>query len=319
VISKIRSALKKRKVKLFLIFLLCSAAAWFISQLSETYTDNATFDLQFTNIPENFLLEKASREEVDVRIRAGGFQFLRFNLFKNKKVIIDLAQVQKGGSGFLIPAEIHRSQIEKQLPGSMILLEMDNEPIYFDFLELGTKTIPVRPRMRLNLAQNYLLDGELVVEPNIITIKGPLREIDTITEAKTEELNLTALTSDFSRGAEIQISPDLKNTTFSTTNVNLKGRVARFSEKVLKVSIKVVNLPKGTQIRTFPDQVSIVVKAKIEVLKDITDTDFQVIADYSTVEGTSSSILKLAIGKHPNNVQHVSLNEKQVEYIIRRE
>ncbi|WP_273567171.1 YbbR-like domain-containing protein [Maribacter halichondriae] len=302
-----------------MIFLLCSATAWFISQLSETYTDNATFDLQFTNIPENYLLGKASREEVNLRVRAGGFQFLRFNLLKNKKVVVDLAQVQKGDTGFFIPAATYRAQIEKQLPGSMALLEMDNEPIYFDFLELGTKVIPVRPRILLNLAQNYLLDGELVVEPNIITIKGPLREIDTITEARTEELNLTDLTSDFSRGADIQIFPDLKNTTFSTTHVILKGRVARFSEKVLKVPVKVVNLPKGTEIRTFPNQVSIVVKAKIDVLKDITDADFQVIADYSSIKDSSSSILQLSIGKRPNNVQHVSLNEEQVEYIIRRE
>jgi len=318
VIQKIKNALNKRKVKVFLIFLLCSGLAWFISQLSDTYTSSATFDLNFTNAPKDFLLSDASMDQVDVRLRAVGFQFLGFNV-KNKKVNIDLAQLQKSDSRFFISADVYRKQIEKQLPSSMTLLEMDDSSIYFDYTELKSKSVTIKPRIKLNLAQNFLLDGALEVEPDTITIKGPANEIDTIEMVKTLLLDLSDLTADFSKEVAIEKPAELSNTSFSKTKVVLKGRVAKFSEKILKVPVNVINLPKVTRVRTFPEYVSLLVKGKIEVLKNLEISDFQIIADYGAVTDQTSNVMPIKIGKKPQDIYSVSLNETQVEFILNRE
>ena len=317
-IQKVKNALKKRKVKLFLIFFLCSGLAWFISKLSETYTSTATFDLHFVNAPADFLLSDASKNQVDVKLRAVGFQFLGFNV-KNEKVTIDLSKLQRSDSLFLLPADIYRKQIEKQLPSSMTLLEMDNSSIYFDFKELKTKKLLVKPKIKLNLAQNYLLDGEVQIAPNKITIKGPASEIDTLVTVETQTLDLTGLTADFSKEIALKMPSRSDNITYSETTVLIKGKVARFSEKILKVPVTVINLPTSTQIRTFPDQVSILVKGKIEMLKTIKGSDFQVIGDYSQIEKRTSNIISIKIAKKPKDLYSARLNETQVEFILNRE
>lgn len=317
-IQKIKNALKKRKVKLFLIFLLCSGTAWFVSQLSETYTSTATFDLDFINAPKDYLLSDASKDQADVKLRAVGFQFFAFNI-KNKTVSIDLSQLQRSESRFFIPAETYRKQIEKQLPSSMTLLEMDDSSIYFDYKEMKTKELTIKPRIKLNLAQNYLLDGEVQIEPEKIEITGPADEIDTIKVVRTKTLDLTDLTADFSREIAIEQSSALLNTSYSSTKVLVKGKVARFSEKVVKVPVKVINLPEGTQIRTFPDEVSVLVKAKIETLKKIASSDFQIVADFKELVSSAPNILQIRIAKKPREVYSARLNETQVEFILNRE
>ena len=314
-IKKIKNILKKRKVKVFLVFLLCSSMIWFINNLSESYVNYATFDLEYINAPDSLLLADISKANVNVKLKAVGFQFLGFNL-KNKKILIDLSTVEKEGSNFYIPHTVFRKQIESQLPGSMSLLEMDKDTLSFNFYSTETKKVKVKPRLRINLAQNYLLDGDLKIEPDSITITGPKNEIDSINDVSTLKQNLTDLTSDFSRTVEVYKSPELKNTVFSTGTVLVSGAVARFSEKILEIPIKIINEPKGMQVKIFPDKVSVVCKAKIDELKQLQSSDFQVTADYGTVENGNLKMLELVLAKKPKNIHSARLNEKNVEFIL---
>ncbi len=288
---------------------------WFINNLSESYVNYATFDLEYINAPDSLLLADISKANVNVKLKAVGFQFLGFNL-KNKKILIDLSTVEKEGSNFYIPHTVFRKQIESQLPGSMSLLEMDKDTLSFNFYSTETKKVKVKPRLRINLAQNYLLDGDLKIEPDSITITGPKNEIDSINDVSTLKQNLTDLTSDFSRTVEVYKSPELENTVFSTGTVLVSGAVARFSEKILEIPIKVINEPKGMQVKIFPDKVSVVCKAKIDELKQLQSSDFQVTADYGTVENGNLKMLELVLAKKPKSIHSAHLNEKKVEFIL---
>jgi len=318
VISKIKGSLKKRKVKIFLLFLLCSGLAWFINNLSESYTSNAVFHLVYVNTPDSLLLDNASKKEVHVKLKAVGFQFFRFN-FKPKSVKIDLSQTEVSSSKFYIPQGVYRRQIEKQLSGGMTLLEMDRDTLFFKFLKLSSKKVPVRPQLKLDLVQNYLLDGELLIDPDTIIIKGPLEEIDTIQWVASSKLDLKDVTEDFSSRAEILKPGALQHTTFSSRNVSIQGKVARFSEKVFQIPIAVVNLPLGTNIRMFPDSASVLCKAKIKELRDLEESNFQIVADYGLVGDSNTRTLSLELIKKPQHIHSADLLQNEVEFILNRE
>ena len=199
-IRELKSGLQRRKVKIFLIFLLCSFAIWLISRLSETYTSTAEFRLEFTNVPDSLLLTEASKDKIDVRLRASGFQFLGFN-FNQKKVTIDLSSVDQDQSTYFVTQQIFRNQIERQLSGSMALLDVDRDTLFFDFQRLFSKEVRVKPNITINLGPNYLLDGKLLLEPETVVVSGPMEEIAQIEELTTLEMVLSDLTDDFeSRG-----------------------------------------------------------------------------------------------------------------------
>lgn len=318
-IHKVKKTLKKRKVKLFLIFLLCSGLAWFVSKLSESYTSSTTFDLEYVAVPNRFLLREISKDQIDVKLKAVGFKFLGFNIEK-KKIKIDLSKIQKRNTRYFIPPNVYRKQIERQLSSSMTLLEMETDTLFFDFYEVSSKKVPVSPRVQLNFGQNHLLEGTLNIEPKIITVTGPKNEIDTIENVQTEKLDFNDLTSDFSRKVTIYKAPELKNTSFSFDYVTVHGKVSRFSEKIIEVPIKVINLPEGMQIRTFPDKVSVLCRAKINEFKNLDSSDFQIIVDYSDISAHSSKeTLFLKLSKKPKTVYSANLLENQVEYILKNE
>ncbi|TMM56912.1 YbbR-like domain-containing protein [Maribacter algarum] len=317
-IQKIRNSLKKRKVKVFLVFLFCSTSAWFISNLSESYISNTTFELEYANAKEDLMLVNSSQDKINVKLEAVGFQFLGFN-FKKKNIAIDLSAVAKEGRQYYLSYQNYRAQIEKQLPSSMRLIDIEKDTLFFDFQEVISKEVPVKPQLNLSLEQNYLLDGKLKVTPATVIIKGPRNEIDTIANVKSSKINLIDLTSDFTRKATVIVPVGLRFSTFSETSITVSGKVSRFSEKMITIKVKVLNLPTGTSVKMFPDKVNVLCKGTIGALKDLEPSDFTVIADFDKKKNSKSKRIALRLNKIPEQLSSAILQEMEVEYILKRE
>lgn len=317
--AKIKKGLKKRKVKLFFVFLLCSFFAWFISNLSESYTNNTTFDLKFIGVPENKMLISASKEKLDVKLKAVGFQFFRFN-FDQKTVDIDLSKVAEANGQYFVPKNEYQKQIEKQLSSSMQLVQIVDDTLFFNFNEVITKELPIEAVVEMTFKQNYLLDGKIKVEPATISLKGPVEEVDAVSSLKTPEIQLMDLSSDFSRTVLFIIPDSLFNSKFSGERVTVSGKVSRFSEKIIRVPVEVLNLPNNISITTFPEEIEVLCKAKLSDLKEIKSADFKVVGDYRTIleENKKTNKLSLMLQKTPKNIFGASLVQKKVEYILKK-
>jgi len=97
------------------------------------------------------------------------------------------------------------------------------------------------------------------------------------------------------------------------------GKVSKFSEKVFDVPIQVVNIPEGYQVRTFPNSVTVLCKATIERLKEISASDFEVVADYGQLDGSESSKLFLEITESPQKVYDIKLEENTVNFVLKQQ
>ncbi len=318
-IKKTNNGLQKRKVKIFSLFLLCSGLAWFVSNLTERYTSTTSFDLEYINVPDSLLFKGSSKDKLDVKLNCSGFQFLRYN-FSPRVVQLDLSYIKKKGSKYYLPQETCIKQIEGQLPPSITLVDVDNrDTLYFALYRLYSKSVPVVSRLKIDYAQNYMLDGTLKMEPTEVILSGPKNEIDTIGNVRTSTAILKDVSNDFSKNLALVKSVKLLNTKYSTNEVRITGKVARFSEKIVEVPVEVINLEPDMQIKTFPNKVSVLCKGKIERLKKVKASDFRVVADFNTVKDTKSSMITLNLANKPEGLFDIKLLEKEVEYILKIE
>jgi len=317
-IDRIKNGLNKRKVKLFLVLLLCSSLAWFVSNLGEQYTNNATFDINYGSTPDSLLLNSVSKRNIKVRLRASGFQFLMFG-FKNKTVVVDLSELEKRGSKYFVSPLSYRSQIENQLSKFITVVDMDRDTLFFNFQKLYRKKVPVIPKVTIDLDQNYLMDKSYSLLPDSITVLGPKKEIDTLKGISTQALVLPHTTTDVSKALKLDLPVHLKNTKYSDRSVIISAKIFRFSEKIFKVPVEVVNVPEGVEIRTFPEMASVLCRGRSSAIKELAVTDFVVTADYSSLRDKSENILELKLVKNPDSLNVVQLRESKVEFILKRQ
>lgn len=316
-IEKIKKGLKEKEVKVFLVFLFFSTLVWFVNKLSNNFNGAAVFDLNYTNIPENLMLVNASHDQLGVKLDALGFHFLGMSV-SNKKVQIDISKTDKKGNEFYISKIDFEKQIERQLPNSMKLEGVMTDTLFFNFQEVIIKKVPVEPDVRINLAQNYLLDGGLLIEPDSITIKGPKNQIDTIDYVKSSKIDLTKLTSDFSEMTSIIKSEALSKTIFSNESVIVSGKVSKFSEKKVSLKIEILNVPIDVSIQTFPEYVDVICLGTLETLKELDISDFQVVADYQELKNKKSQKLSLILQRKPSKLYNATVMLTEVEYILKR-
>ncbi len=316
-IKKIGKNLKKRKVKIFSIFLLASSLAWFLNKLSESYISNTTFKLNYENVPKGYLLNSVSKQDLDVKLEAIGFQFLSFGL-SAKEINIDLSKEEIKDSKIVLSAKEIQKQIDESLPNSMLLKDLDKEAIYFKLVKIITKEIRVQADVNLTLQKNCMLDGVISVKPNSIKVTGPENEVETLERVNTTVIELNNIAENFSETAQIIIPKTLKNTSFSAESIVVKGNVSRFSEKIIdNIPIIVTNLPKGITVKTFPDRAKVLCKAKLDVLKKLGQNNFVVTADYKSMLQGKDKVL-LQIKSSPEDIYNASLLQNKVTYIIKK-
>ncbi|MFD0797673.1 CdaR family protein [Maribacter chungangensis] len=318
IVERIKTALKKRKVKVFSLFLLFSTLAWLINNLSQSFVSNTSFELEYVNTPDAFLLTQTPREAIDVRLRAIGFQFVGFEIRK-RKVQIDLSNISVKGDRYFILPKVYRKQIERQLPNSMEVLQMDNDTLFIPLMELIVKEVPVIPRTNVELATNYMLNGPITVAPPTVKLRGPKSEVDTITAIRTSFMNLENVSNDFSQEQALVLHRDLTKSNLAPPTVIISGRVLRFSEKVLSVPVVMVNVPDSVKVRMFPNEVKVLCQGTIEALKDLNPNDFKIISDYNQIASAKDNKLPLLMENFPDKLSTATLVTNEVEFILRRE
>ena len=62
-----------RNLFTFLIFLVLSTGFWFLNALQKDYTTTVEYPVEFTNIPEGFILKESKAKELQLKVKAGGF------------------------------------------------------------------------------------------------------------------------------------------------------------------------------------------------------------------------------------------------------
>ncbi len=309
--------MRHRKVRVFLIFLFFSFLAWLISRLSLTYTHTVDFNLVYQHMPENMVLLEPPPEELGVRIRANGFQMLGFQL-NPKEVGIDLREARQGSRGYFISPQSYRDQIDRQLGQGVALLQIPADTIFMNFQELRAKTVPVQLDLSLDLAQNYMLDGSVRVEPEKVHLLGPPEEIDSIEAVFTEPLSLTDVKEDFQYELSLSGKGRYPHTEFSAERIRVVGTVFRFSETVVQVPVEVTGVPEDIEIQTFPEVVGVLCKGRMAGLKALRPEDFKLVADYRAPESETGRLM-LSLTDYPDTVYETLLLEPSVEFIIRRE
>lgn len=318
VIERIKTGLKKRKVKVFLVFLFFSFLAWLVNNLAQTFVGTTSFELNYVNVPPEYLLVENPKSELQVRLRAVGFQFIGFGIRK-KSIQINLSDIQMKSDRFYIPPPVYRKQVRDQLSNNMELLDMDNDTIFVKLTTLESKEVPVLPKLNIAFAKNHTLMDSLVIEPKTIVVNGPKSQIDTISSVSTSYTELLNLNTDFTKKITLVKSRELTKTNFEPSMVTISGKVYKFSEQVFEVPVTMLNLPDSVQVRMFPDVVQVVCQAPLEVLKKITTEDFLVSADYEKIEESDQNMLPVVLREKPENINSAILRPQEIEFILKKE
>ncbi len=317
----LKKGISNPKLLIFVFFLFVSVVFWLINSLSEKYTGKISYPVKFVNISKNKVLLTNLPEQITIHAESFGFSLLKAKLNAGlKPVIIDfnkyyLIQSEDDTNRYLLNTDNILDDIEKQLQMDMKIKDISPDSIFLQYTKRSSKKIPVNLNLMLDYKKPFMREGEIIVQPDSVTISGPYTILDTIRFVETEYMKISSIedTQQFS----LELIP-IEHISFSQKSVNITIPVEQFTEFELNVPINVLNKPQGVDVKLFPNTIKIKCLVALSNYKKIDKKDFKVVVDYDSINNNEKNKLEVTNIASPDYIKQYKYSPEHVEYIIEK-
>ena len=308
-------SLERGKSRSFLIFLALSFFFWMITKFSNQYTEILEVEVRFDTFPMGVVPVSDTSSEVQITLTATGFQLLFYKLFDTSIVLDSEKGVFDGGKAS-VSLQMSFQEIQDQFFGSPELKAIFPSTVHFEYSKLGSKRLPVVLQSDLKIAAGYGIAESIQFDPDSISAMGPENVLDTLKSIQVIVPNKKNITKSFT-GQFNLINAAPKQLEFSQTDSRLSVIIDRFSEKTIKIPIRLLNVPDSIGLKLFPSTIDLSFAASLSKIKTITASDFMISCDFKLLK-EGDQLMKLKLTKTPSQVQNLRWKPKQVEYLIRK-
>jgi len=312
----------RKKVFLFIFFLIISVILWLLIALNKQYNDQIDYPVSYKNFPESKVLIGDLPDYLTLNVNANGFTLLQFRLSSFYIPISFSINSFKmnflsgtDSSSFYIETRLARDYISSQLSSQFTISKITPDTLVFRFSNVASKKVPVLPALEYQLGKQLILKNQLRLVPDSVLASGPDFIIDTLKAVFTENSDLGTITkSDYE-------TADLKKIKFvyvKETEVEVNFEIEQFTEKTIQVPVEVNNLPNNMRIQAFPRYVQLTCQVGLSNFERLDGSMFRAQIDYTEVVPDQNNKLKVEITKHPVFIQALRFTPQTVEYIIEK-
>lgn len=307
--------IERRQLPVFLFLLALSALFWVLTVLSKDYTTTVHYKIDFVDLPEDKLMIENKDVDLHLQVISPGFTILAHRLSYSNYLPLSVSSFipkKKGNKwNYFWLGEQSISQLQEVLPTNMQLLHVQPNRIDIMLDEKAERVIPIQIKSELSFKDLFRLKDDIKLDPSTVVISGPKAVVEVFDAISTKQLSLEDIDSDFS--GQIELEP-LNNPeiSYSLNVINWELKVEQFTEGSVKLPILVKNLPKGYEIKIFPEDVAVHYLVSLDkfdlVNKEMFATNVNFEKDYKR--------LPIELVRQADFVENVKIYPSKVEYFL---
>ena len=251
---KLKSFFFSKDVLSFLLFLILSASFWFVNVLDKVRETTIDIPIRYVSVPQNIEFTNNVPISIKVSVRDNGKELLNYSRKNNKPIAINFNRQFYQNGTIVVSADEIRQVLIRYLSPTTAITQIQPDSLVVAYRKLETRNVRVQLEKHISLAQQYVLDENIVVEPSQVAVVGAGMLFDTLSFVKTNVLELHNLKDTVTRVVKIKPIAGLR---FVPDEVKVKLNVERFTEKRIVVPVTVINCPDDIVLRIFPSQVEL--------------------------------------------------------------
>ena len=295
-----------------IICIVIAALLWLIIKLTLVYSVTESFAIKFTDIPADQIVQN-DNYHVEATMTTTGFKLLNYyrRAPKNRVIVLSLKDINYKKSNFETYSYSKRYLEERSaefLSATPNEVQIADELQYFVMSKLASKKVKIVPQTNLAFERQYNYYGEPFSIPDSATIFGAVKDIEDVQYLQTEVISRKNVNQSLDETAKLKVKESVQ---CDVSEVEVIVNVEKYTEAEVEVPITV---PDGIKLHLYPDKTKVRYIVAVKDYPIINDLSFKVIIDTNDIFINESLPLKLQF--YPNNTQILSLNPKEVEYIV---
>ena len=282
--------------------------------LNQNYEQDIKVLVRYTNVPRNAVLTSDEIDTVYATVRDKGFVLWPY-VYGARRVVVDVDFMKYDktlGMGSVPSTEL-KTMVEAKMPTSVSVVGLNPERLMFYYNFGEQKKVPVEWRGRVMPEPLYFI-SETTCTPDSVVVYATKTVLDSISVVYTEDLNYSDFHDTLQVNAALRKVAGVK---LVPSRVDLQFVTDVLTEEVIEgIPVKVVNLPEGKLLRTFPAKVSVAFVTGMKTYQSLSADDFAAVVDYEELVENQSSQCTVRLTKVPQNVSRVKLLTETVECLI---
>ncbi len=311
----------KKQIQVFLVCLAIATCIWFMIKLSKEYTYETVCYVTYQNFPAEKVLTRKPDTLLTLAVRASGY-FTLYRRFHNppRKVEIDLSRLKTRKNGTFFDASLPTSDlysaIQSGLSRNEKLSAVYPGSLHFRFEHAASRKVPVRPSIDISYQKQFGLYDRMYVMPDSVLVTGPREQVDTLRFVVPDHLVLNNISE--SQNVTLPLHPGKMdgNLRFDHEYIRLIIPVAEYTESRFTVPLEVDSLPAGLSIKTYPREVSVVLRHAVRDYKRIKPEMIRVSVNAAHAIRDDKGKLKVMLIAAPDYTELMAIEPERVEFIL---
>lgn len=289
---------------------------WLLNALDNSYNTETTLAVKFQNFPGNKVLLKDLPQEFTILVSGYGYNLLRYKMQNDPIPIVinlekyKLAKLNKSEYDYYLKTSQFLPIVEKRFKGEIQVVGILPDTLYFHFTEMVNKKVPVKANVEYSLGNQFMLNGEILVNPDSVLISGPNQIVTETEYLETDYYDYGNLTGEFQRNIKLKRIERLK---FDVNRVSITIPIEKFSEKLIKIDVQAIHVPDSIQLTLIPRKVELLFNVPLSLYNKIGANDFKVEADYKF---QYNGIIPLNVTSTSKAIKNWRLSPNEVQCII---
>ena len=302
-----------KKYIYIILFFFVSSTFWILTKLSEDYNSKLRLEIIIINLPNDYIIKKQNVNSTEVLIKASGFELFYNKLFQNK-LILDLEEEKIIDNKLVIDFDKNKFKLKESLNSNTNIGDFYPNQIIIELEEVLEKSVPIVLGNELKIKSGYGLRNPIILFPDSIKVSGPLNEISKISSVSAFINTNINIENDYTADYEIVKN---KNFTYEFLTGNAVFNIDRYSEKTIKIPIKVRGIPDSLELKLYPDKVDVSFQSSVKKLKNINKDDFIISVTFDSKKKLFSKELDISIDSFPSSLKNLKISHKKVEFLIK--
>jgi hypothetical protein len=311
-----------KRLVIFIIFIFIATIIWLLWTLEKEYTTVISNPVEFTGLPQDWVLANKLPEKIQLEVTGSGFAILRHNWDINKSPLrINFKNLYREPTeklvGKTISLSLNPGPVRTRMSNQLSPLRVNSvipDSISFVFAEMTSKKVPVNADVKVEMEKQYMLKGDVKVIPDSIEITGPSTILDTIGFVQTTPLDLKKINGNVTRSLAIK---NIHNkVSLSKKRVQVEIPVEQYTEKSIEIPLTGINVPDSLHLKLFPAEATVTFRVVVSEFRNIQPENFLLTVDYSQIPASGQSKLTIKISDHPSFIGNIKVNPETVSYIL---
>lgn len=249
--------LEGRDWAVFLTSLLLACSIWFIHNLALKYSDIVEVPVRAVSNIEGHSDRSSNSQVVAARCRMTGYNLVKARIFarRGERDVFFAREAmhhRSGDSWYVTSKELQ--EVAHIIFGETATLEYFlSDTVAFNFPRQECRKVPVRLYSEFQMRRQYMMVGDVALEPDSVLVYGEPSQIEQIPFVATEKLFKKDINSGFS--GVLKLRQPGKNFRLSDESVRFSASVARFVEISRSLPVEVINAPLDKEFIVIPPSV----------------------------------------------------------------